>query len=121
MDVDDAAREAANELRSEHLHETRQNEQVDLVLLEPVGHRVVALAAVAEVARAEDACLDVGDASALEAARVRPVGRHAHDLDAVAAVDLVEDRLQVRALARDEDADTEAHAATAARGAFSTG
>ena len=83
------------------------------VIVEPVAERGVARVAIGVVRLGEHRGRDPGRARALEPAGVRAAGGHAHDLDAVAAVHGVDDRLEVGALARDEDADAEAHAAAA--------
>ena len=108
MDVHDPAAEALDQAGGEDLHEPREHDQVHLPLVEPVGQRDVARGAVRIVLRREDARLDPRVARPPERLRVRLVRRHGHDLDAVAAVDLVEQRLKVRPGPRREDRHPEA-------------
>src|SRR5919204_2169722 len=122
MDVDDAALKAADELGAQDLHEPGEHEQVDLMRLEPVAEQAVPQDPVAPVVgRVEDARLDPGLLGALEPTRARAVRPHADDLDALPPMDLVQDRLEVGPLPRDQDRDPEAHAATDAGGTLSTG
>ena len=116
MHVHDAAGEAADEGGREQLHEAREHHKLRAALLEPVAERLVAQHAVGLVGQREDRRLHPRGLGPLEAARLRPARRHAHDLDAVLPVDRVEQRLQVRPLTRDEDCDREAHAATRSTG-----
>src|SRR5919197_650533 len=121
MDVDDAALKAADELGAQDLHEPGEHEQVDLMRLEPVAEQAVPQDPVAPVVgRVEDARLDPGLLGALEPTRARAVRPHADDLDALPPMDLVQDRLEVGPLPRDQDRDPEAHAATDAGGTLST-
>src|SRR3954469_9871483 len=102
VDVHDAAGKAADEGRAEDLHEPGQDDQLGPALLEPGRKGVVAVAAVGVVGGGEDTRRDAGGAGAVEPARLRAVGAHGDDLHAVAPVRRVEDRLEVRALARDQ-------------------
>src|SRR4051794_26783521 len=119
--VDDPPGEAADERRAEQLQEAGEHERVDTALLEPVAERLVARRPVGIRARLEHARLDPDRLRPLEPARRRSVRPDRHHLYAVAAVRLVEDRLEVRALARDEYGYAQAHAATGAGGASRTG
>src|SRR3954470_4056508 len=105
VDVDDPPREAADEGRAEDLHEAREHDQLDPALLEPVRERAVALRAVGVVARGEDGRRNARGSSALQPAGLRAIGDDCHDLDPVAPMRRVEDRLEVRALARDHHRD----------------
>src|SRR3954447_14781713 len=119
--VDDPPLEPADEGAAEDLHEPREDEQVDLVLLQPIPESGVARRPVRIRARLEDARLDSGLARPPQAARLGPVRPDADHLDPLAPVDDVEDRLQVRPLAGDQHRDAVAHAATDEAGTWSTG
>ena len=103
MHVDDPAREAADELRREQLHEAGQHDEFDLRAVEPVGER--------RVARARD---PDGRRSRRRPSRRRRAGpargrprRPAEatpTISTFAPVHAVEQRLEVRALPGDEDA-----------------
>jgi hypothetical protein len=97
-----------DQLRAEQLHEAGEHHQVHVELVQPVSHRLIARGAVGVVRDGEDPSLDPRGTSALEPARLAPARRHAHDLDAL-TVHGVEQRLEVRPLARDEDGDPERH------------
>jgi hypothetical protein len=97
MNVHDSAAKPCDQAGAEDLHESGEDDQLDAVRVEPVGQRVVSRRAVLVVLHGEDARLYTGVARAGQSLRVRLVRRYAHDLDPVAAVDLVEQRLQVRA------------------------
>ncbi len=90
---------------AEQLHEAREHDQVDLALGKPV--RELGVPGVAVRTAREDARLDSRARRPLEPAGLGAVRCHAHDLDGVTAVHRVEDRLQVAALARDEDGHAE--------------
>ena len=111
MHVDDPAAEAGDEVGPEQLHEPSQHHEVDRPLLKPASQRGVARRAVG-VGGDRGLRVHAGAARALEAARARPAGRHAHDLHAVAPVDGVEDRLEVGALPGDQDSNAEGHLMT---------
>src|SRR5437868_7172789 len=122
MHVDNPPLEAADELRTEDLHEAGEHHQIHLMLVEPVAENTVASVPVATVlGRGEHAGVDRRGARALEPPRAGPVGGHAHHLDPIAPVELVQDRLEVGPLPGDHDRDSEAHAATEAGGTLSTG
>ena len=98
--VDDAAGEALEEAAPQQVHVPGADDQVDAVLDQPVGHRRVARLAVVEVVELEGGGRDPGRLRPLERARVGLVAGDRDDRQA-----LVDQRLQVRALAADEDAD----------------
>jgi hypothetical protein len=111
--VDDPAAEAGDEGGREKLHVAGQNHQVGPPLLDPVRHCPVAGFAVVVVLTREDRGLDPGVAGPPQSHRIRPVGGHPRDLYSLAAVELIDDRLQVGAGARGEHAELEVgHAAT---------
>ena len=111
MDVDDAVGEAARGTpRVEQLHVAGEHDQLDAALLEPVGHRRVARGAVGESSPREHARRDARRARRARSAGAPGCSEPTATISTVAAVDGVEQRLQVGARARDEDAD--AHAAT---------
>jgi hypothetical protein len=64
MHVD--ARESVEEAAAEELHVARADHQLHAVLVEPVGHRLVALVAVGIVLLGKDRCSDRGALGALE-------------------------------------------------------
>jgi hypothetical protein len=99
MDVDDPAGEAADEARAEQLHEAREHDELGAAGLDPVAERVVARVAVGMVGDREDRRLDSGGGRPLEAPRALTARADADDLDPVAPVDGVEQRLEVAALA----------------------
>src|SRR4051812_15988520 len=120
--VDDPAREAPDERLAQQLHEAGEHDELRAALLEPVADRPVTRTPIPVVGGlVEHARLDPGGRRAIEPAGVRAVRRHADHLDAVPPMHLVEDRLEVRALARYEHGDAHAHAGTGAAGASSTG
>ena len=90
--------------------------QLHAALLEPVRQRLVARGAVGVILDREDARLDPGLARARECLRVGLVRTHAHDLDPVAAMDLVEQRLEIRTGPGCEDRHAERHDATDSTG-----
>ena len=90
--------------------------------VEPVAQRAVARLAVGVVGDREDRGVHPGAARALEAARLGAARGHAHHLHRAAPVHAVEQGLQVRALAGDQDGDAERHGqAAACAGSRSTG
>jgi hypothetical protein len=112
VDVDDALREAAQERGVDELHVAGEDDELDAGAGQPVGHRRVARAAVRVLGDREDAGGDTRGGGALERAGAGLVGADGDDLDALAAVDAVEDRLEVGALAGGEDADLHAASST---------
>ena len=110
MHVDDPAPEATDELGPEQLHESGQHNQVDRALVDPVGQRPIAAMTV-PLGR-EHGRLHARALGARQAARVGPARGDADHLDAVAPVDRVQDRLEVRPLAGDQDSDPEGHRST---------
>src|SRR5919198_637877 len=77
-----------------------RDDELDAVLLEPGGHRGVALLAALVVRGVENAGGDPGRLGPGERAHVRLVGRHRPDRKPA-----VDERLEVGALPADEDAD----------------
>ncbi len=75
---------------------------------EELGHGVVACGAIGVVGEREDGSGYAGGACARKCGRVRPVGADGRDLDALAPVHVVEDRLQVGPGARGQHADPHA-------------
>ena len=110
--VDHPAREAREEGGVDELHVAREHDELDPRAVEPRRHREVARPAVGVLRGRERAHRHAGRRGAVQRAGTRLVRAHGHDLDAVAAVHVVEDRLQVRALARREDADVHAASST---------
>ena len=111
MHVDHALREAGEEARVEQLHVAGEHDQLDAGAREPVGDREIPRAAVAAL-DGERPRVDAGRARPLERAGLRLVRADGDDLDALAPVDAVEDRLQVRAVPGGEDADPHAASST---------
>jgi hypothetical protein len=110
--VHDPAREAADESRTEDLHEARQHHQAHAPLLQPVAERPVALVAVGVGVAREDGRLHAGAACTLEPPGALPARGYGGDVDRV----VVEQRLQVGALPGDQYRDRKAHAATRSTG-----
>ena len=100
VDVDDAVREAGEEAGRQQLHVAGADDEADAVLLEPVRHHGVALLAARELVEREGGRRHVRPFGPLERARIRPRGG-----DGVDGQPRVEERLEIRALAADEDAD----------------
>ena len=103
MHVHDPPGEAADEARREQLHEPGEHDELHLALLEPAGERLVALGSVGLVGQREHRRLDPRPLGPLEPASVRAARHDADDLDPVPAVHVVDERLEVRPLARDQD------------------
>ncbi len=101
--VDDPPREAAHEAGRKQLHVAGEHDQVGLEPLQPLGHRLVALLATLIGVAREHGGWDRRLRGALERPRLRLVGADAHELDPLAAVHVVDQRLQVGAAARGED------------------
>jgi len=115
VDVDDTARETADEAGCQELHETGEHDQVNRPRLEPAGQRLVAPGAVRLVGEREDAGLDPRRLRPPETASGGPAGGHRRYLD-LRVAEIVDQRLQVRPVTRDEDCDPKAHAATRSTG-----
>ena len=105
MDIENAVGKRLDERRAQQAHEAREADERHAALLqrrddgkiERLARRV---ALVVDVQR-----LDAGRAGALEAGRVRPVGDDHGNLRVQAAAgDAVDDRLQIAAAARYENA-----------------
>ena len=100
MNVDDAAREALEERRTKELHVPRADDELDAAALEPVRHREVAGIAIVVVVEREELHGDTSCGSSPERPHAGLVGRNRHNGES-----RVEQRLQVRSFAGDEDAD----------------
>src|SRR5436190_7980498 len=118
VDVDDPVPEPLDELSAQELHVSREHDQVDVTLGQPVPDRGVASLTVEVLGTRENRRLDPGVPGALERLRVGPVRNDRRDFDPVAVVEPVEDRLQVRPGPGDQDGD--AGPAHPARGAAAT-
>jgi hypothetical protein len=103
VDVDDPVREALQERLREQLHEAGADDEGDAAPLEPVGHRPVALLSGAVGLQRERLCLDARCPGTLERARFRTAGG-----DGDHGQPRVEEGLEVRPLAGDQDADQSA-------------
>src|SRR4051812_2033720 len=112
MDVDDAPGEALEEHVLEDRHVAGEDHKLNLALAQPVGDRRVPRRPARELTALEDRRGHAGRPRAPARARGRLVGGARHDLG-LAAVHPVEQRLEVRSLARGQDADP--HAARASR------
>src|SRR5205085_2818176 len=87
MHVDNPPLEAADELRTEDLHEAGEHHQIHLMLVEPVAENTVASISVAAVlGRVEHAGVDRRGARTLEPPRAGGVGGHADHLHPIAHV-----------------------------------
>jgi hypothetical protein len=115
--VDDAPDKALEEHVVEDRHVAGEDDEPDLALLEPVRDRGVALAPPRELAALEDRRLHARRPRALECPRRRLVGRDPDDVHRT-TVHAVEQRLEVRALARGEHADPHAARASATTRSF---
>ena len=107
MHVDHSLGEAGQERGREQLHVARQHHQPDPAFLQPVGQRGVPGLAVGRGLAGEDRHFHARGPRALQRGRVGPVGGDADHLDSLAAVDPVEDRLEVRARAGGENAEAQ--------------
>ena len=116
VDVHDPGAKACNEAGAEDLHEPGEHDELHAVRVEPVGQRLVPRLAIVVVRQREHAGLDTRIARAGERLCIRLVRRHADDLDPVAPVNLVEQRLQVRSGPGCEDGDRKRHDATESTG-----
>ena len=109
MDVEDPVGEARHEAGVEDRHVAGEHDELDAPRDQPVAHGGVARGARAELRAQEGPRRHPCRMGALERPRRGLIAGHRDDLD-LAAVDAVEQRLEIRALARGEDADF--HAAT---------
>ena len=112
VDVDDALREAREERRVEELHVAGEHDELDAALRQPVGDRRVAGRAAVEVGDREHARRHAGVRRPLERPGAGLVRADGDDIDVATAVELVEDGLQVRAVARRQHADLHAASST---------
>jgi hypothetical protein len=102
MDIHDAALEALEERPTKEVHVPRADHELDSVTLEPVRHRAVAGIAIVVVTEWEELRCDARSRSSLESAYARLVRRDSDDRKAG-----IEERLEIRALAADQDPDHE--------------
>ena len=109
VDVDDPVGEARHEARVEDRHVAGEHDELDPLLDQPVAHGGIARGPRAELRAQEDPRPHARGVGTLERARRALVAGNGDDLD-LATVNAVQQRLEVRALARREDADP--HAAT---------
>jgi hypothetical protein len=109
MDVDDPAGEAPDEGPIQQLHEAGEHNEVDEARLEPVAHGPVPRRAIGIVGDGKDRRLHARALRAREPTRRGRARADGDHLDSAAPVHLVQQRLQVRAGARDEDSDAKAH------------
>jgi hypothetical protein len=116
VDVDDPAPEPCNKPRRQDLHEPGEHDELHAALVEPVRDRDVARRPVRVFRGRENACLYPGIPRPLDRPRIRLVRAYADDLDAVTAMDLVDQRLEVRPGPGGEDPDRERHDATESTG-----
>src|SRR6185437_14138089 len=100
MNVHHTLREAVEEGGGEQVHVARQHDEVDATQLEPVCDVAVACVTVCVLSEVEDARRNTGSLCSLERADRGAIGRNGGDRKP-----RVDERLQVAALARDEDAD----------------
>src|ERR687896_2196223 len=111
MDVDHPGPEAPDELRIEELHEAGEHHEVDGALLEPAAEGAVAGGPVGVFGDGKDSRLHAGSLGADEPASRGRTRRDGDDVDPVAPVHRVQQRLEVGSRSRDEDCDPQAHAA----------
>src|SRR5579875_3586183 len=114
VQVDHPPAEALQNRRREQLHVARQHHQLHAALGQPVGQRRVARRPLPELGRRKHPRRHPRPPGPLQRRRPGPVGGHGHDPHAVAAVDGVQQRLEVRPGARGQDADP--HARTSGSG-----
>ena len=112
MHVDDPVGEARHEAGVEDRHVAGQHDELDALGQQPVGDGAVALRARAVLRAQEHPRRDARRRRAVEGTRRGLIAGDRDDLD-LPAVELVEQRLEVGALARGEDAHP--HAASPTR------
>jgi hypothetical protein len=110
VDVHDPSAEAAYEAGRQELHEAREHHELHVARLQPGRERLVTASAIRLVREREHRRLDARRLRALEAARLRAAGGDSRDLD-VRALEIIDQRLEVRPLAGDQHCDPKAHAA----------
>ena len=117
VDVDDPLGEARDEVGAEQLHVAGEHDELDSPLDEPVGDRAVTRrpSAVPIVGDREHPRRDARRRGSRQGIGVRLVGGNRDDRDPVPPVDLVEQRLEVRARPGREDADVHVSAGCEAR------
>ena len=94
--VDDAVAEAGDEGGGEQLHVAGEDDEVGAARLDPLGHRRVARVAPRVLLAREDRGLDPRRPRPLQRPRAGLVRADPDDLDPLASVQRVEDRLQIR-------------------------
>ena len=105
MQVEHPVRKALQEAARQDAHEARADHELDVALREPVGHRAVAsLALAAVLGEREDRARDARRAGALQRERLAVARAHAGDRRRP-PVHALDQRLQVRARARDQHAE----------------
>ncbi len=107
MDIEDGAGEALEESGCEDVHVTGADDECGALLDEPARHREVSCLARLEVGQLEYGHGDSRPSRPLERVRAGHVARDARDRQAG-----VDQRLEVRARAGDEDADHESEKTT---------
>src|SRR5436305_3302027 len=94
VDVDDAVAEARDEAGAEQLHVAGEDDQVSVALLDPLGHRRVTLATIAEVLAREESNRNPRRSGPFDRRRSALVRADPNDLDSLAHMDAIQDRLQ---------------------------
>ena len=107
MDVEDPVGEARHEARVEDRHVAGEDDELDALGLEPIGDCGIALGPRAVLRAQEYARRNAGRRRPGQRRRRRLIAGYRDHLDLV-AVDAVEQRLEVRALARGQDPDLQA-------------
>src|SRR5437764_3155472 len=111
VDVDDPVGEPLEERLRQQMHVAREDDEVNAAKLEPVGELRVAVRAIRVALEREDARRDAGGARPFERSHAVLIRRHACDREP-----RVDQRLQVRPLAADEDTDHRSSPITSAPG-----
>src|SRR6266540_4198098 len=100
MHVDDAIRKAREKRSRQQVHVAREDDQLDAVLLEPAGHDEIAFLPRRVTVQRERRARDLRGARAVQRRRVLAVRSDGEDRQPG-----IDQRLQVRPFARDEDSD----------------
>ena len=106
--VDDRVGERRQELRAEQLHVSGEHDQLDIAFAQPGGDRRVARRSVGETVAGKRLSRDPRLAGAGQGGCLRAIGGDRHEPHAVTAVRSVDQRLEVGAGARGQDADVHA-------------
>lgn len=110
MRVDRLARETRKEGGAVQLHEAGQHDEIGFIRGDSVRESAIPVGALGEVPHAQDERRDARVAGPVQCEDFTPVGADGHDLRAVAGVaSRIEQRLQVRATARNEHDETRGH------------